>query len=96
MEYLLTSVCHWHLYTIHIILPMAPIYNTHYFFSFLLKQKFCHLFLSIIHVTEIYTNFCLALSTYDCMLSTNLCILHYTVHYDRPTINTSTYFFSTV
>jgi len=31
-----------------------------YFFSFLLKQKFCHLFLSIIRVTEIYTNFCLA------------------------------------
>jgi len=61
MEYLLTSVCHWHLYTVYIILPMAPIHNKHYFFSFLLKQKFCHLFLSIIHVTEIYTNFCLAL-----------------------------------
>lgn len=30
------------------------------------------------------------------MLSTNLCILYYTFHYDRPTINTSTYFFSTI
>jgi len=30
------------------------------------------------------------------MLSTKFCILYHTVHYDRPTININTYFFSTV